>query len=147
MNEASLRRRQAVARLLAYEAGGDGANSEDLAAAAGRLLERFSGGLSVIIGAAGVDALFLRAVKLCKADFPFLDERMLSPDRESAGDSFRARLREQETAVIRESSVRLFATFVGLLATVVGDGLAWSLLRYVWPETLRSDTELREAEE
>ena len=33
----------------------------------------------------------------------------------------------------------LFATFAGLLATVIGDRLAWSLLREIWPDTLAGD--------
>ena len=147
MNEAIPRRRLAMARLLIHEAGGDASSSEEFAAAAGRLLERFSGRLSPVIGASGVEALLLRAVKLCKADFPFLDERMLVGDSEGAGDSLRARLRAQETKAIRESSVSLFATLVGLLATFVGDRLAWSLVRDVWPETLRSETDFWETEE
>ena len=102
----------------------------------------------MVIGRAGVEALFLRALKLRKPDFPFLDERMFSRDEsESAGESLRARLQEQQSDVIREASVMLFATFAGLLVTVIGARLAWSLLREVWPETLRSETEFQEAEE
>ena len=51
------------------------------------------------------------AVKLGKADFPFLDERMFSREQgESAGDSLRARLQTQELDVIRDASVTFFAT-------------------------------------
>src|SRR5687768_17178437 len=60
VNEAIPRRRLAMARLLIHEAGGDTSSSEEFAAAAGRLLERFSGRLSPVIGAAGVEALLLR---------------------------------------------------------------------------------------
>jgi hypothetical protein len=146
-NYVTPRLRRAITRLLVHDAGGDGAGSEDLAAASGRLLDRLSERLSVIIGRAGVEALFLRAVNLRRADFPFLDARMFSRDQsESAGDSLRIRLREQEADLVKEVSVTLFATFAGLLATVIGEKLAWSLLRDVWPETLRAETELREAE-
>lgn len=140
--------RRGMTQLLGDEAGGDGASSEDLAAASGRLLDRLSQRLSVVIGGAGVEALLLRAVTLRKADFPFLDERMFSRAQGgSAGDSLRARLQEQEPGVIREVSVTLFATFGGLLTTVIGERLASSLLRDVWPETLRSETKFQEAEE
>jgi hypothetical protein len=137
-----------VTRLLIHEAGGDRAHSQDLAAASGRVLDQLSERLSVVIGRAGVEAILLRAMKLRRLDFPFLDERMFSREQGgSAGDSLRARLQEQEADTIREASVTLFATFAGLLATVIGERLAWSLLRDVWPETLRSESESQEAEE
>ena len=148
LNYETPRLRRAVTRLLGHETGGDGASSEELAAASGRLLDRLSQRLSVVIGGAGVEALFLRAVKLRKTDFPFLDERMLSRGQdESPGDSLRTRLQGQEADVIREMSVTLFATFAGVLATVIGERLAWSLLQDIWPDTFRSETEVQEAEE
>jgi hypothetical protein len=119
-----------------------------MAAASGRLLDHLSQQLSEIIGRAGVEALVLRAVKLQKPDFPFLDERILSRDPgERPGDLLRARLQNQKSDVIEEASVTLLATIAGLLATVIGERLAWSLLRDAWPETLRSETEFQEAEE
>lgn len=140
--------RRAVTRLLVHDAGGDGARSEDLAAASGRVLDRLSGRLAVIIGRAGVEALFLRAVKLRKADFPFLDERIFLVEQgERAGDALRARLQEREADVITEVTVTLFATVAGLLITLIGERLVWSLLRDLWPETLRSETEPEEARE
>jgi hypothetical protein len=141
-------KRRAVTRLLIHEAGGDRANSQDLAAASGRLLDRLSERLSVVIGRAGVEAILLRAMKLRKVDFPFLDERMFSREQDGRGGDFlRACLQEQAAETVREASVALFATFAGLLATLIGEKLAWSLLRDVWPEALRSETEFQEAEE
>jgi hypothetical protein len=139
MNHATPRLRRAMMQLFRHEAGGDQGSSEDMAAVSARLLDRMSQRLSEVIGRAGVEALLLRAVKLRKADFPFLDER--------TSDSLRACLQEQPPAVIREVSVALFATVAGLLATVIGERLAWGLLRDVWPETLRSETEFQEAPE
>ena len=49
--------------------------------------------------------------------------------------------------MIREVSVTLFATFAGLLATVIGDRLTWSLLQQIWPDTLLPRTELQETEQ
>ena len=130
--------RQAVTRQLADEAGGDAASSEVLAAAAGRLLDRLSQRLSVIIGRTGVEALFRRAVKLRKSDFPFLDELVFREEGESTGDSLRRRLQRQDPDIIREVTVTLFATMAGLLATVIGERLTWNLLREAWPQALES---------
>ena len=146
-NDTTPRLRLAVTRLLGHEAGGDGASSEALAAASGRVLDLLSQGLAQVIGHFGVNAILLRAVNLCKHEFPFLDERIVPVERgESGGESLRACLQEQEPEVIRKASATLLVTVASLLATVIGDRLAWSLVRDVWPEALRSETELREDE-
>ncbi len=145
---ATPRLRRAATRLLAHEAGGEPATAEALAAAAGRLLERLSARLGEVIGPVGVQAIFLRAVTLRKAEFAFLDERLVARGRSaSLAEALHACLREQPLEVIQEASVILFATFAGLLSVVVGDRLAWSLLQQIWPDTLLPDTELQETDE
>jgi len=137
-----------MARLLAHEARGDDADSQVLAAAAGRLLDQLSERLAVVIGRAGIDALVLRALKLRKPDFPFLSEQLFSREKgESTGDVLRARLQGQEPDIVREVWVTVFATTAGLLVTVIGERLAWSLLREVWPDARLSGTQLQETEE
>jgi hypothetical protein len=135
-----------MTRVLGREAGGDGASAEDLAEASGRLLDRLSERLSIVIGRAGVDALVLRAVKLRNPEFPFLDERTVVGDSGRAGDGLRARLQGQDADVISEVSITLFTTFAGLLAAIIGERLAWGLLCEVWPETLRADIGVEEAD-
>lgn len=129
--------RGVVTQLLALEAGGAPATSETLAAASGLLLDTLCQRLAQVIGPAGVQSILLRAVKLRKSEFAFLDERIVSSDdRTSLAEALRACLLEQEPDVIREVSVTLFATFTGLLATLIGDRLTWSLLQQIWPDTL-----------
>lgn len=148
MNYATPRLRRDVMRLLAHEAGGGAANSAALAAAAGRLLDRLTERLSVVIAGAGVEAIFRRAVMLRKPGVPFLDEGLFSRAKdESIGDALRARLQGQGPDVVREVSVTLLATMAGLLVTVIGERLAWSLLREIWPEALRVEVELQETGE
>jgi hypothetical protein len=148
MRDATSRLRRAATRLLAHEAGAEATTSEVLSAASGRLLDRLSHRLAEVIGPAGVEAIFLRAVKLRKPEFPFLDERIVPRvPGESLAEPLRACLREREPEVIREVSVALFATFAGLLETVIGDRLAWSLLQQVGPDPLLPEAELLEAEE
>ena len=139
--------RRAATRLLAYEAGGDPATSEHLAAASARLLDRLSKHLAQIIGRAGIEALWFRAMKLRKPGFPFLDERALSWENTGPGERLRGCLQEQEPEVIREAAVMLFATIAGLLATVVGEALAWKLLQSAWPDTLPGEADLQETQE
>jgi hypothetical protein len=131
------RLRRAAARLLALELGAAPATAETLAAASGRLLDKLSQRLAQVIGPVGVHSILRRAVKLRKAEFPFLDERIvISDSRASLSELFRACLQEQEPAVIEDVSVTLFATFAGSLATLVGDKLTWSLLQQIWPDAL-----------
>lgn len=147
MRYATPRLRRAVTRLLAHEAGADRATSEDLAAASARLLDKLSKHLAQVIGRAGTEALWSRALKLRKPRFPFLDECTLSWEDGRPGEPLRARLQEQEPDVIQEASVMLFATIAGLLATVVGEALAWKLLQSAWPDALLGDADRQETPE
>jgi hypothetical protein len=148
MRYAPPRMRRVAALLLAHEASGQPATSEALVAASGRLLDRLSARLAEVIGPAGVEAIFLRAVKLRTSEFPFLDPRIVAREHgESLADPLRACLRQQTPEVIQAVSVILFATFAGLFSIVVGDRLAWTMLQQIWPDTLLPDTELQETEE
>jgi hypothetical protein len=148
MRYATPRLRRAATRLLSHEAGEDPATSEILAAASGRLFDRMSDQLARVIGPVGVQAIFLRAVKLLRAEFAFLDERIVPRGRgDNAAEFLRQCLREQKPEVIQEVSVILFATFAGLLVTVIGDRLSWSLWQQIWPDALLPEAEFQEAEE
>jgi hypothetical protein len=148
MRYATPRLRRAATRLFDYEAGGGQATAEDLAAAFGRLIEKLSQRLAQIIGPGGVEAILQRAITMRRAEFPFLEQPRVS-GWTSAGlaEDLRARLQELEPAVIREASIILVATFAGILAIIIGDGLAWRLLREVWPDTLLLEIEPVEADE
>jgi hypothetical protein len=148
MRYATRRWRRAATRLLAHEAGAEPSTSENLAAASARLLDRLSRRLAQVIGQAGVKAVFLRAVNLRKREFPFLDEGIVPLERgEGMAEPLRACLQKQTPEVIREVSVTLFATFAGVLVTVIGDRLTLSLLQQIWPDTLLPEAELQETEE
>ena len=144
---ATPRLRQAATRLLAHETGTDPATSENLASAASRLLDTLWQRVAEIIGMGGVEAIFRRTMKLRRGELAFLGEGLpLGNTGTSLAAPLRARLQEQEPEVIRGAAVTLFATFVGLLATVIGDRLAWSVLQQIWP-TLRQETGLQETQE
>jgi hypothetical protein len=140
--------RRVATRLLAHETDGHPATSENLAAASGRLLDELSQRLAEVIGHAGTQAVFLRAVNLCKPEFPFLDERIVPVEwGEGIAEPLRTCLQAQTPAVIGGVSVTLFATFAGLLATVIGDRLTLSLVQQIWPDILLVEAELQETEE
>lgn len=148
MRYATPRLRQAAARWLEHETGESQAASEDLTAVCGRLLDRLSQRLAQVIGPAGVEAIFLRAVKLREAEFPFLGEHIVPRGPgDRLGEALRACLRGQGLEVTRDATVILVATFAGLLTVLIGDRLAWGLLREVWPDTPLPEVEPQEAEE
>jgi hypothetical protein len=80
------------------------------------------------------------------AEFAFLEKCIRGSDS-SRSESLRACLTEQEPDVIREASVILFATIVGVLGTVVGEALAWKLMQSAWPESLLDEGDLQETRE
>ena len=127
--------RQAAMQLLALGTAQAPVTSDHLAAASGLLLEKLSQELADVIGPDGVRSILRRAVKLMPPEFAFLDEGIvLGAEPAGLAEALRACLQEHEPELIREASARLFATFAGLLANVIGDRLMWSLLRHVWPE-------------
>ncbi len=133
--DAARRLRRALLRSLEHEAGTDQTTSVERAAAAGRLFNGLFERLSPVIGALGVRALALRAVALSKRQFAFLDERVVPLDRgDGFGEPLRACLQEQEPDVVTEAALTLFATAVNLLVTAIGEQLARSLLKDVWPD-------------
>ena len=138
--------RRAAVRLFAHEAGDEPATSERLADASVWLIDRLSERLAEVIGRAGIEAIWLRAIRLRMAEFAFLEKCIRGSDS-SRSESLRACLREQEPDVIREASVILFATIVGVLGTVVGEALAWKLMQSAWPEALLDEGDLQETQE
>lgn len=137
--------RRVATRLLVHGTDGETATSENRAAAAGRLLDEASQRLAQVIGHGGSQAIFLRAVNLCKSDFPFLEECIVPVERgEGMAAPLRTCLQGQAPEVIDAVSVTLFATFAGLLATVIGDRLALSLLQQIWPDLVLVEADLQE---
>lgn len=148
MRYATPRLRRVATRLLAHQTGGQPTTSENLAAASGRLLEETSQRLAQVIGLAGTRAVFLRSVNLCKPAFPFLNDCVIPVERgEAMAEPLRTCLQAQTPEVIGSVSVTLFATFAGLLATVIGDRLVLSLLEQSWPDLVLVDAELQETKE
>ena len=113
-------------RMLALEgASGDAAANT---AAVGRVYDKLHVHLDPLLGAAGVHALLVRSAKLTQGPFSFLETE--TPDLSTA---LRERLLAQDPAVVTESAAALFATFLGLITTFIGDRLTIQVLRRAWP--------------
>src|SRR5438876_9943584 len=85
MNDATPRVRRALTQLLERETGAGPTTSAVAAAAAGRMLERLSERLSLVLGSIGVHALVLRAVVLSKREFRLLGAHVVPLERGGGG--------------------------------------------------------------
>jgi hypothetical protein len=111
-------------RLLAREglAGGGAAG------AAARGYEKVRYQLAPLVGAAGFQALFTRSLQLAQAELPCF-ERTLG-DRTIGGqaDRLRACLEDLAPAAAADAALGLFALFIQILGTLIGDRLTTQLL-------------------
>jgi hypothetical protein len=106
-------------------------------AAAGRVYERLFDALAPVIGPAGVRALIARSARLNKTEFPCLahalSSRELPADAEQTSVHLVACLDELEPCVAAKVAIDLYATFLGLMTTFIGERLVTQLLKTAFP--------------
>jgi hypothetical protein len=115
-------------RLLAHEAAAGSAGG-DATTAAGRVYDKLQDHLAPLLGAAGVQSLFVRSAKLAQGELTALAEVSIF----EGSTKLRERLQAQDPAVTTESAASLFATFFALLTTFIGERLTTHVLRSAWP--------------
>jgi hypothetical protein len=115
-------------RLLAHEGAAGGAG-DSAAAAAGRVYDRLHAHLAPLVGAGGVESLFVRSAKLTPGKFAGLAEISIL----EGATKLREHLQAQSSAVDAESAAALFGTFLSLLTTFIGERLVTQVLRSAWP--------------
>jgi hypothetical protein len=113
-------------RLLVHE-GATGGSSEACAAAAGRVYEKLDAQFATLLGRAGVRALFARSAKLAQTELPSLADALDDSAKLSA------HLQSLDAAVAGETAAVLFATFLDLIISLIGDRLTVQVLRSAWP--------------
>jgi hypothetical protein len=125
-------------RMLAREAG-TGADAPAIAAAAGRLCERFTDRLTPLIGNAGVAAICARSLHLVQRRFPGLAPLRPPDQREPPFAHLRRSLEQQEPAVATEVAIAVLSAATELLASFIGEGLTTRLLHEAWPDDFAGD--------
>jgi hypothetical protein len=115
-------------RLLAHE-GAAGSAEGGAATAAGRVYDKLQAHLAPLVGAAGVQSLLVRSAKLAQGDLTGL----AAVSTFEGSTKLRERLEAQDSAVTNESAASLFATFLTLLTTFIGERLTTQILRSAWP--------------
>jgi hypothetical protein len=136
-------------RLLAYEAG-EKSRPEELAAAGEHVYLRLRERLVVLLGAAGFDALWVRAMHLAQPKFHPGDntvaEKEALPTPASRVDGLHAAMLGRDSAALQHNLVAAFASFITLLFTFIGEELGFRFIRQIWPE-LPPDAAALSAEE
>jgi hypothetical protein len=127
----------AVRRLLEVESRSAVGTSAERAALAKRLYEKLARHVSRAVGEAGLDALFTRSIKLTKPAFSCLRNLETTGPAQRVLSQFFEHLEKQEPAMIPTIIEALMLNFVSMLATFIGQGLTWQLLRNAWPELPR----------
>jgi hypothetical protein len=117
---------ESARRLLAHE-GAAGSADGDATTAAGRVYDKLQAHLAPLVGASGVQSLLVRSAKLAQGDFTGLAEVSLF----EGSTKLRERLYAHDSTI--ESAAALFATFLALLTTFIGERLTTQVLRSAWP--------------
>jgi hypothetical protein len=88
--------------------------------------------LAPVIGARGLDVLFIRALHQTSAAYPWLEVVVEREGSVSPLPSLMSCLAGQNPATAAEASITLLVTFTELLATLIGESLTSRLLGPVW---------------
>lgn len=131
MSPASDQKGDTLRALLAQRIGNP-SNARTVADAAIDTWDQLAAELVPVIGVGGVNVLFNRALYLIGATFPWLATVEEHVDGGERLADLRAHLENQEAAVAAEAASALLATFIELLATLIGETLTERLLMPVW---------------
>jgi hypothetical protein len=107
----------------------------ECAAAVGNVNQRLHHRLAPLIGATGMRALFARSVKLTCVQHPAL-LALRSPefgDNANIADPLVELLSKLEYGVARATATALYANFIGLTSTLIGERLVLLVLQRAFP--------------
>jgi hypothetical protein len=123
--------RRFVRRALVDATGAASPDRAQLASAFDNLCDRLRRQLQPIFGATAVNALFVRALHVATADFPWLRELAGNEQNPCAADRI-APVGELEIETVEEGLAAVLAHNIGLLNTFVGEDLVLPLVQQAW---------------
>src|SRR5688572_17371453 len=123
--------RRFVRRALVDATGVASPDRTQLASAFDKLCERLHRQLQPLFGATAVNALFVRALHVASADFPWLREIARDHQDPCAADRI-ASVGELEIETVEEALAAVLAHNIGLLNTFVGEDLVLPLVQQAW---------------
>lgn len=117
-------------RITLARRAGEAPDASTVAAATLNIWQLMAAKLEPVIGATGVEVLFVRALHLTSAAFPWL----VIAETQSAAllAGVKTQLAEQEINAATEAASTLLVTFTELLSTLIGESLTERLLAPVW---------------
>jgi hypothetical protein len=133
MRQATHQQRELARRLFTYEIG-QSPETSNLAEIMERACEHLHERLALFIGASGFHALFTRALRITKAEFPFLQPVEAGEHPICLLEGSREAIMGQATAEVREGFAAVLANFIWLLVTFIGEDLALRWVQEVWSE-------------
>jgi DNA-binding CsgD family transcriptional regulator len=117
----------AANRLLTYE-GGPGGSADECAAAAERVYEKLRVRFVSLVGSAGFQVLFARSASLTRSQYTAFGDNAAV----ESSAKLRERLRAQEPGAVAATAANLFAAFLSLITTFIGEQLTTQMLRSTW---------------
>ena len=124
--------RQLALTVLRRHAGPE-ADAQAIAAAADRAYADLARVLAPVIGDIGVSALTDRALHVAQREYPWLVRTHEGAPADRTFSHVIASLKGQDPAVATDAAGAVFAMFLGVLATFIGEPLAARLVRQAWP--------------
>lgn len=131
--------RQLAERVLTHQAGAD-PDAAALSSAARGAYEELIRVLAPLIGQLGVDAVTARAVHLARREYPWLANTREPDSAEAPLTRISLFSEPQDPPLTLEAAAGVFATFLGLLASMIGHSLTTRLVRQAWPAVVDTGT-------
>jgi hypothetical protein len=119
--------------LLAREAG-PGADSQGLAAATQRVLEKLGPGLSRLATPSGSQALVSRALHVVRASFPFLAGVRAGAAPDNCLQGLSERTIGMDPAEVANGLQALVGVLLDMMVGLIGEDLTVGVVRGAWPD-------------
>jgi hypothetical protein len=119
--------------LVAREAG-PGADSEKLAAATQRVLQKLGPGLSRLATPSGSQALVSRALHVVRASFPFLAGVRAGAAPDYCLHGLSERTIDMDSAEVANGLQALLGVLFDMVVGLIGEDLAVGVVRAAWPD-------------
>ena len=132
-------------RLLAHEAEGQGDPSR-LADAAQQVYQKLEQQLARLVGPRAPRAVLDRAIRVSRADYPFLQGVEAGPAGEGCFRGLEESLRGVDSAAARRGLTAVLATALEVLANYIGQDFMLSLARRAWPEVALGEKDVNSDE-
>lgn len=123
-----------LARGLLVAEAGVTTSAEALAAAGEQAYLRLRTRLAALLGARGFDALWFRAISRIQPTLHSEDDPVAADSVPTDAYGLHTAVRGHALAVVEQTLVSAFASFITLLFTFIGAELGCHFLRQIWPD-------------